>query len=84
MHGREQIRGRIVSTMDVFPGSEMPHYPTSRHSIDVDRGWVFCEFQDRMRDPGDGSIHQAANLSVMKYASDDALAFAKSMNWEMG
>jgi hypothetical protein len=118
MHGREQIRDWIVSTMNVFPGSEMPNYPTSWHSIDVDRGWVFCEFQNQMRDPGDGSIHQAANLSVMKYAgddlwsyeedaynpmnflpmvreyvqrsytlgnaSDDAIAFAKNMNWELG
>jgi SnoaL-like domain len=118
MHGREQIRDWIVSTMNAFPGSEMPFYPTSWHSIDVDRGWVFCEFQNQMRDPGDGSIHQAANLSVMKYAgddlwsyeedaynpmnflpmvrtyversyalgnaSDDAITFAKNMNWELG
>jgi SnoaL-like domain len=116
-NGREQIRDWIVSTMNVFPGSEMPLYPTSWHSIDEDRGWVFCEFLNRMRDPGDGSIHQAANLSVMKYAgdglwsyeedaynpmnflpmvrdyiqrchalgtaSDDAIAFAKNMNWEL-
>jgi hypothetical protein len=65
LHGREEIRDWIVSTMNVFPGSEMPFYPTSWHSIDLDRGWVFCEFQNRMRDPGDGSIHQAANLSVI-------------------
>ena len=118
LHGREQIRDWIVSTMNVFPGSEMPFYPTSWHSIDVDRGWVFCEFLNRMRDPGDGSVHQAANLSVMKYAGDnlwsyeedaynpmnflpmvrsyversnamgtateDALTFARNMNWELG
>ena len=63
--GRTQIRDWIVSTMNVFPGSEMPLYPPSWHSIDTDRGWVFCEFLNRMRDPGDGSIHQAANLSVI-------------------
>jgi hypothetical protein len=53
-HGRQQIRDWIVSTMNVFPGSEMPFYPTSWYSIDEDRGWVFCEFLNRMRDPGDG------------------------------
>jgi hypothetical protein len=71
-----------------------------------------------MKDPGDGSIHQAATLTVLEYAgdglwsyeedaynplnfltmvfeytkrckalgtvSDDALAFAKNMNWELG
>lgn len=31
-HEREQIRDWIVSTMDVFTGSEMPFYPTSWYS----------------------------------------------------
>jgi hypothetical protein len=69
-HGREAIRSWIVAQMGVFPGSEMPFYPTTWHSIDEDRGWVFCEFRNRMRDPGDGSIHEQANLSVLKYAGN--------------
>ena len=70
LHGREQIREWIVSTMNSFPGSEMPHFPTSWYSIDTDRGWVFCEYLNRMKDPGDGSIHERPNLSVLKYAGD--------------
>jgi SnoaL-like domain len=69
-HGREAIREWIVGQMNSFPGSEMPFYPTSWYSIDTERGWVFCEFLNRMKDPGDGSIHEEANLSVMKYAGD--------------
>ena len=69
-HGREQIRNWIVKTMNGFPGSEMPFYPSTWHSIDEEKGWVICEFQNRMRDPGDGSIHQAPNISVLKYAGD--------------
>jgi hypothetical protein len=69
-HGREAIRSWIVAQMNVFPGSEMPFYPTTWHSIDEDRGWVFCEFRNRMKDPGDGSIHEQANLSVLKYAGN--------------
>jgi hypothetical protein len=68
--GREKIREWIVSTMNTFPGNEMPFYPTSWYSIDTDKGWVFCEFLNRMRNPGDGSIHERANLSVLKYAGD--------------
>ncbi|MGH3971666.1 MAG: nuclear transport factor 2 family protein [Mycobacterium sp.] len=117
LQGREEIRNWIVSTMNAFPGSEMPCYPTSWYSIDEDRGWVFCEILNRMRDPGDGSIHQAATITILKYAGDglwsyeedaynpmnflpmvreyvqrcktlgtaseDALAFAKNMNWEL-
>ena len=70
MHGREKIREYIVSTMSTFPGSEMPLFPTSWHSIDEDKGWVFCEVLNRMKDPGDGSIHERPNLTVLKYAGD--------------
>jgi len=69
-HGREQIRNWIVSTMAVFPGNEMPFYVPAWYSIDEDRGWIFFECLNRMRDPGDGSIHQAATLSILKYAGD--------------
>jgi hypothetical protein len=68
--GREQIREWIVSTMNTFPGREMPFFPTSWHAIDDEKGWVFCEVLNRMRDPGDGSVHEAANLTVLKYAGD--------------
>ena len=115
MRGRESIREWIVSTMNTFPGSEMPLFPTSWHAIDDERGWVFCEVLNRMRDPGDGSIHQRPTITVLKYAgdglwsyeedaynplnfmamvqeyvqrcktldtmSDDAMKFAKNMNW---
>jgi ketosteroid isomerase-like protein len=116
--GRENIRDWIVSTMNTFPGSEMPLYPTSWHAIDEEKGWVFSEVLNTMRDPGDGSVHQRPNITILKYAgdglwsyeedaynpmnfmvmvqeyvgrchklgtlSDDARAFAKNMNWEVG
>jgi hypothetical protein len=78
---------------------------------------VFCEVLNRMKDPGDGSIHEQGNITVLKYAgdglwsyeedaynpknfrvmirgyiqrcvslgtaTDDALAFAKKMNWQV-
>ena len=69
-NGREKIREWIVSAMNTFPGTEMPFFPTSWHAIDDELGWVFCEVLNRMRDPGDGSIHQAPNLTVLKYAGD--------------
>jgi hypothetical protein len=70
MVGREQIREWIVSTMNAFPGSEMPHYPTSWHAIDEEKGWVFSEVLNRMKDPGDGSIHEAPCITVLKYAGN--------------
>ena len=115
--GRDQIRDWIVSAMNTFPGTEMPLFPTTWHAIDEEKGWVFCEVRNRMRDPGDGSIHEQANITVLKYAGDglwsdeedaynplnfmtmlqgyvarcaslgtaseDALAYAKNLNWQL-
>ena len=38
--------------MNTFPGSEMPLYPVAWYSIDVEKGWVFSEIMNRMKDPG--------------------------------
>ena len=56
--GREEIRAWIVETMSTWPGSDMPWFQPDWHVIDEERGWVVVYIQNRMRDPGDGSIHQ--------------------------
>jgi hypothetical protein len=68
MHGRQRIREWIASTMSVFPGSEMPFYPAEWYTIDEYRGWVIGKILNRMKDPGDGSIHQAVNWTILTYA----------------
>lgn len=70
MEGREKIREWIVSTMNTFPGSEMPFYPVEWYSIDVDKGWVIFKNINTMKDPGDGSVHGAAVITVLGYAGD--------------
>jgi hypothetical protein len=70
MAGREKIREWISSTMNVFPGSEMPFYPVTWYSIDVDKGWVFSEIMNRMRDPGDGSIFEAPCITILRYGGN--------------
>jgi hypothetical protein len=66
--GREAIRRWITSTMTTYPGNEMPHFPIEWYIIDEDRGWVVCQVWNRMADPGDGSLHQAYNFTLLKYA----------------
>ena len=36
--------------------------------FDENRGWIVCEIQNRLNDPGDGQIYQAANLTKLHYA----------------
>ncbi|SEH77923.1 hypothetical protein SAMN04489835_4034 [Mycolicibacterium rutilum] len=70
MSGRETIRDWIVSTMNMFPGSEMPFYPVEWYSIDVDKGWVINRNVNTMKDPGDGSVHGTPVITVLRYAGD--------------
>ncbi|OBI80078.1 nuclear transport factor 2 family protein [Mycobacterium sp. E740] len=70
LSGRAAIRDWIVSTMNIFPGSEMPFYPVEWLSIDVDEGWVVNRNVNTMKDPGDGSVHGTPVITVLKYAGD--------------
>lgn len=73
--GREAIRRWINRTMGVFPGVRMPLFPIEWSMIDEDRGWIACKIWNRMDDPGDGSIHQAYNLTVLHYAGDEQWSY---------
>ncbi|GAA3216969.1 hypothetical protein [Actinocorallia longicatena] len=68
--GREAIRRWITTTMATFPGSAMPHFPIGWYVVDEDKGWIVCQVFNRMADPGDGSVHQADNITLLKYAGD--------------
>jgi hypothetical protein len=69
-HGRDEIRTWITQTMAQFPGNEMDAFPPSWYVVDEERGWVICEILNRMKDPGDGSIHEGTNITILKYAGD--------------
>ena len=68
--GREAIRRWITETMATPPNDEMVHFPIEWYVIDEDRGWVVCQVWNRMADPGDGSVHQAYNFTLLKYAGE--------------
>ena len=69
-HGRDEIRKWITETMAQFPGTEMDAFPAAWYVVDEERGWIICEILNRMKDPGDGSIHEGANITILKYAGD--------------
>lgn len=68
MHGREAIRAWITETMSSYPGNAMVDFPVGWSILDEDRGWFVCQVWNRMADPGDGSVHQAYNVTLLKYA----------------
>jgi hypothetical protein len=77
--GREAIRRWITSTMSSYPGNQMPHFPIEWYVIDEDRGWVVCQVWNRMADPGDGSVHQASNITILKYAGDGRWSYEEDV-----
>ena len=70
MHGRDQVRTWIRRTMGAFPGSHMTSFPSLWSVIDEPTGRVICELDNPMRDPGDGTIISATNISIVTYAGD--------------
>ena len=70
MGGREAIRKWISTTMAEPINCEMKYFPMEWYMIDEERGWIVCQVWNRMVDPGDGSLHQAYNFTLLKYAGD--------------
>ncbi len=68
--GREQIRGWVVETMTSFPGNTMSSFPIAWHVVESSTSRVICEVRNLMPDPGDGSAHEASNLTILTYAGD--------------
>ena len=70
MGGREAIRRWITTTMSQPVNEDMRYFPMEWYVIDEERGWVVCQVWNRMIDPGDGSLHQAENMTLIKYAGN--------------
>ncbi len=68
LHGREAIRAWITETMSTYPGNAMVDFPIGWSVLDEERGWIVCQVWNTMADPGDGSVHQAYNVTLLKYA----------------
>lgn len=77
--GREAIRTWITATMGEFPGNAMPEFPIGWYVVDESRGWIVCQVWNRMADPGDGSIHEADNLTLLKYAGDGLWSYEEDV-----
>jgi hypothetical protein len=68
MHGRAEVRTWIQRTMTAFPGSHMVAFPSLWSVIDEPTGRIIMELDNPMRDPGDGSVITATNISIITYA----------------
>lgn len=77
--GRAAIADWAVRTMTTFPGNAMIDFPISWSVLDEERGWVICEVQNVMADPGDGSVHRAANLTILHHAANNLFRYEEDV-----
>jgi hypothetical protein len=77
--GRQAILTWIHKVMSREPVREMRYYPWEWYLIDEDRGWVVAKIQNRMTDPGDGSLHEEYNFSLFKYAGDQMWSYEEDI-----
>lgn len=68
--GREEIRAWAVRTMTSFPGNTMTSFPIAWHVLGEPTNRVICEVRNLMPDPGDRSLHEASNLTILTYGGD--------------
>ena len=68
--GRAEIRAWSVRTMTTFPGSAMTGFPLAWQVVDAPTSRLLCEVRNLMPDPGDGTLLEEPNLTIMTYAGD--------------
>ena len=77
--GREAIRKWISNTMAQKINCEMKFFPIEWYIIDEERGWIVAQVWNRMADPGDGSLHQAFNFTLLKYAGNKMWSYEEDI-----
>ena len=77
--GRAQILQWITTTMAEPINRDMVDFPADWYVIDEDRGWIVCKVWNRMKDPGDGSVHQEYNLTVLHYAGGGRFSYEEDI-----
>jgi hypothetical protein len=68
--GREEIRAWSTRTMTTFPGGIMTGFPLAWQVVDVPTSRLVCEVRNLMPDPGDGTMLEESNITIMTYAGD--------------
>lgn len=81
--GREAIYKWISAITKDYPMNHMIYFPWTWYVIDEERGWVICELMNRMKDPGDGSLHEEPNITIVHYAGNNQWRYEEdAYDWQ--
>ncbi|CAB4715783.1 unannotated protein [freshwater metagenome] len=79
MHGRAQVLDWINTTMAESINKDMSSFPIAWTMIDEDKGWIMCQVDNVMDDPGDGSDHREYNWTLLHYAGNGQFSYEEDM-----
>jgi hypothetical protein len=68
--GRDEIRAWSSRTMTTFPGGVMTGFPLAWQVVDVPTSRLICEVRNLMPDPGDGTLLEEPNVTIVTYAGE--------------
>ena len=79
IRGRDAVREWINGHMARFPHSQLKYWPVPWYIVDAERGWVLCEWRNRMRDPGNGEVFEEKNYTRLKYGGNMQWSFEEDI-----
>jgi ketosteroid isomerase-like protein len=79
IRGRDAVREWINGHYASYPNNAMKYWPVPWHMVDEERGWVLCEWRNRMRDPGNGEVFEEPSYTRLKYAGNMQWSFEEDI-----
>ncbi len=80
MHGRDEVKAWMAGLMKIEPFDTQMVFEIEWVVFDYERGWVNYKLWNRMRDPGDGSIHQAALFTNLRYGGNNQWCYEEDIH----
>ena len=79
MHGREEVKAWMSEWMALPPFDTEMVFEMEWVIMDYERSWVNYKLWNRMRDPGDGSLHQVALFTNLRYGGDNQWCYEEDI-----
>jgi hypothetical protein len=79
MKGRQTIVDWLTDTMKTFPNDSMTEFPIDWYMIDEERAWILMSVINRMEDPGDGTVHEEYNWTMLHYGGNGQFSYEEDM-----
>ncbi len=79
MHGREAVKAWMAEWMALPPFDTEMVFEMEWVIMDYERSWVNYKLWNRMRDPGDGSVHQVALFTNLRYGGHNQWCYEEDI-----